>query len=175
MPNPLDKIKVNGAKVESPFTIQQVETHLIFGPLARHFSTAYLILLGAAVSLIVGLLSTKEPIGQYIGNVADKLIFLFAPLLLLNMTLRQQAIVGWIAVKGALGIAAFMMILAGALPGFQRGDVDAWSLFFLGLIWIPWIEFIPAVTPHQKYVTLARIVLSAPCIYFGIKNGNWHW
>jgi hypothetical protein len=169
------EIKMNGAMVETPFTIQQVETHLIFGPLSRHFSTAYLMLFGFAVSLIVGLSSTEKPIGQYIGSIADKLIFLFVPLLLLKMSRRQQAIVGWIAVKFSLGIAAFLMILAGALPGFQRGDADAWPLLFLGLIWIPWIEFIPAVAPHQKYVTLARFVLSAPCIYFGIKSGNWHW
>ena len=91
------------------------------------------------------------------------------------MTYRQQAIVGWIAVKFALGIAAFMMATIGAGVSFQRGQADAWPNLFLGLIWIPWVEFIPKVTPHQRYVTLTRIALSIPCIYYGVKIGNWHW
>ena len=90
------------------------------------------------------------------------------------MTYRQQAIVGWIAVKFALGIAAFMMATIGAGVSFQRGQADAWPNLFLGLIWIPWVEFIPKVTPHQRYVTLTRIALSIPCIVYGVKSGNWH-
>lgn len=175
MPAPFDSIKANGAKLETPQLVRQVETHLIFGPLSRHFPVAYLALGIGVVSLIAGFFGTSQPIGQYLGSILDKLIFLAVPLLLIRLTYRQQAIVGWIAVKFAFGFAAFIMTTVGAGTSFQRGQADAWPLLFLGLIWIPGIEFIPKVTPHQRYLTLARIALSVPCIYFGIKSGNWKW
>jgi hypothetical protein len=75
-----------------------------------------------------------------VGRIRDKLIFLFLPLLLLNMTRRQQAIIGWMAVKLPMGIAAFIMATVGSGVGFQRGYADAWPNPFLGLIWIPRIE-----------------------------------
>jgi hypothetical protein len=174
MPNLLDSIKVNGAKLETPFTIRQVESHLIFGPMSRHVPFAYVALVCAVLSLVAGFFATGLPLGQYIGSILDKLIFLTVPLLLLRMTYRQQAIVGWIAVKFALGIAAFLMATVGAGVSFQRGQTDALPNLFLGLIWIPWVEFIPRVTPHQRYVTLTRIALSIPCIYYGVKSGSWH-
>ena len=174
MTNPLGSVKVNGAKLETAFTIRQVESHLVFGPISRHVPCAYIALVGAIISLVVGFFAVNQPIGQYIGAIFDKLVFLVVPLLMLRMTYRQQAILGWIAVKFALGIAAFMFATIGAGVSFQRGQADAWPNLFLGLIWIPGVEFIPKVTPHQRYVTLARIALSIPCIYFGVQSGNWH-
>jgi hypothetical protein len=170
-----DKFKMAGAKLETPGVIKQVETHLIFGPISRHVPFAYVILAGAIVSLIAGFFATNKPVGQYVGSILDKLIYLVLPFLLLRLTLRQQAIIGWMAVKFGVGIAAFMMATLGSAVSFQHGYSDAVPNLILGLIWIPGVEFIPRVTPHQRYVTLARIALSIPCIYFGIKSGNWHW
>jgi hypothetical protein len=109
------------------------------------------------------------------GSILDKLMFLVLPLLSLSMTKRQQAILGWMAVKIAMGFAAFIMATVGSGVSFQHGYADAWPNLFLGLLWIPGIEFIPRVTPYLRYVTLARLILSLPCIYFGVKSGNWHW
>jgi hypothetical protein len=175
MPNPLDSIKVNGAKLETPFTIRQVESHLVFGPMSRHLPFAYVALVGGIVSLIAGFFATGMPAGQYVGNIFDKAVFLFAPVLLLRMTCRQQAILGWMVIKFTLGLVALMLATIGAGVSFQRGEADAWPNLFLGLIWIPGIEFIPKVTPYQRYVTIARMVLSIPLICLGIKSGNWHW
>lgn len=175
MANPLDSIKVNGAKLETPLLVRHLESHLIFGPLSRHFPLAYFALGIAILSFVAGFFAAGKPMGQYIGSNLDKLIFLIVALLLLRMTYRQQAIVGWLAVKISLGLAAFMMATIGSGVSFQRGQADAWPNLFLGLIWIPGVEFIPKVTPHQRYVTLARVILSVPCIYYGVKSGNWHW
>ncbi len=167
-------LRRGGAKIETPFLIRHVESHLIFGPFSRHFAFGYVVLIGAILSYFAAFFAVHVPLGQYIGNLIDKLIFLAIPLLFITWTRRQQAIVGWIAVKGALGMAAFLMATVGAGVSFQHGYSDAWANLFLGLIWIPGIEFVPKVTPHQRFVTLARIVLSIPCVYFGIKSGNWH-
>ena len=78
---------------------------------------------------------------------------------MLRATLRQQAIIGFLAVKIALGMAAFIMLTVGVPVELQHHQSDALPNLFLGLIWLPSVEFLPTVTPHQKYVTLARLVL----------------
>jgi hypothetical protein len=103
MPSPKSGIKIDTSQFETPFTIRQVETHLIFGPIARYVSLAYLVLGGGIVCLIVDLCSTHKPLGQYIGGNLDKAFFLLLPVLLLRITRRQQAIIGWIAVKFCAG------------------------------------------------------------------------
>jgi len=175
MANETNKIQASAAKLETPLAIRHVESHLVFGPLARHFPLAYVAFAIAFLSLLAGVFATGKPTGMYIGSIVDKPIFLLVPFLIFRMTYRQQAIIGWIAVKITLGMVAFMLVTIGAGVSFREGKADALPNLFLGLIWIPGIEFIPKVTPHQRYVTLARIVLSIPCIYFGVKSGNWHW
>jgi hypothetical protein len=162
-------------KLETPGLIRQVETHLVSEPLSRHFPLAYIALAFAVIGLVVAFFSLHQPLGQYIGAIADKLIFLVIPFLMLRMTLRQQAILGFLSVKVTLGIAAFMMLTIGVPVSLQRHQSDALPNLFLGLIWIPSIEFLPSVTPHQKYVTIARLLLSIPCVYFEVRSGYWHW
>ena len=173
MTDTINNIKANAAKLETPFLIRHVEEHLIFGPISRHISFGYLVLCCAILSLVAGFFATSKGSGQYIGNIFDKLIFLIAPLLLVRMTYRQQAIIGWIAFKFGVGLVALMLMTIGAGASFMRGRADAWPNLLLGMIWIPGIEFIPKVTPYQRYVTLARIALSIPCIYYGVRSGNW--
>jgi hypothetical protein len=91
------------------------------------------------------------------------------------MTRRQQAIVALGGVKFVLGFAAFMMMTIGGFGGLAQGHRDALPNLFLGVIWLPGVEFIPKITPHEKYVTIARLLLSVPCVYFGVKSGDWHW
>lgn len=162
-------------KLETPGLIRQVETHLVFGPLSRHFPLGYIALAFVVAGLVAAFFAQHQPVGQYIGSIADKLVFLIVPFLMLRATLRQQAIIGFLAVKITLGIAAFMMLSIGVPVSLQRHQSDALPLLFLGLIWLPSVEFLPSVTPHQKYVTLARLLLTIPCVYFGVRSGYWHW
>jgi len=175
MANSHESIKIDGAKLETPLTVRQVESHSIFGPLSRHFPCAYLALAGGILSLIADFFATHLPLVQYLGSIIDKLVFFAVPWLMFRMTYRQQAIVGWLAVKLALGITGIILAASGAVASFRGGQADAWPNLFLGLIWIPGVEFIPKIAPHQRYLTLARMALSLPCIYFGIKSGCWHW
>ena len=174
-PNPLDNIKMDVSQIETPFSIQQVETHLIFGPMAKYVPLGYVIIGGSLACLFAEFFTARKTAGEYIVSIFDKGMIVFVGLLFLRMSKRQQAVIAWGAVKFAMGFGAFLMAAIGAGTSFQRGYADAWPNLFLGLIWIPGIEFIPKITPHQRYVTIARIILSIPCIYFGIKSGNWHW
>lgn len=173
----LNKLKINGSKFETPFTVRHVETHLVFGPLSRHLPVAYPAVLCGLLKLASDFPNTAAPIGQRVGGSIEDLVVWVGllPLILSRMTRRQQAILAWGATKFALGFAAFLLATGGSLASFQRHQSDAWPNLFLGLIWLPSIEFLPSVTPHQKYVTIARLLLTIPCVYFGVRSGNWHW
>jgi hypothetical protein len=156
--------------------VRQVETHLIFGPLSRHFPLGYIALACTAIFLAGALVTSHQSRADFVIITAQVLMFsVFVVFFMLRMTLRQQAILGFIAVKLTQGIGAFMMITIGSAVSFQRHQSDAWPNLFLGLIWLPCVEFLPRVTPHQKYVTVARLLLSIPFIYLGVRSGYWHW
>ncbi len=165
----------NATYLERPFFVRQVESHLFFGPVSRFFDLAYLVFAVAAGSLVYFLFLTEKSIFQYISSLADKLVFLAVPFVMLGLTRRQQAVLGWISVKVSFTIAALIMATVGSITSFSKNQTDALPNLFLGLIWIPWIEFIPSVTSSQWLVTGSRFILSLPCVYFGIQSGYWHW
>ena len=174
----LDKFKINGSKLETPLTVRQVESHLVFGPLSRHFSVAYLAALCGALQLVHDFLNHAVPPGQRIGSMLDDLLIwvVVMPFILSRMTRRQQAILAWGATKFTLALTTFIMVTVGGGKAFSEGDTrDGVVFLLLGLLWFPSIEFIPTVTPHQKYVTLVRLILSIPLVIIGIRGGNWHW
>jgi hypothetical protein len=178
MANFLDKLKINGSKFETPFTVRHVETHLVFGPLSRHFPVAYLVAVGGTLKVIGDFTNRYAPTGQRVGEAIEDLIVWVGvmPFLLSRMTRRQQAILAWGATKFGLGFGAFIMMTVGTGTSYQSGQPrDALVFFFLGLIWLPSLEFIPRLTPHQKYITLARFLLSIPLVIIGVRGGNWHW
>jgi uncharacterized membrane protein len=53
MANPF-QIKINASRIETPLATRHVESHLIFGPLARHLPLAYVLLAIGVLSLILG-------------------------------------------------------------------------------------------------------------------------
>ena len=171
----MGSIKIDGSYLETPFTVRQVDTHLVFGPISRHIPCAYLVIFGIVASFFIGSFHSGQSLGRFILGILGRLFFLPVPLLLLQMTRRQQAIAGWLAVKISLGIGAILMAAVGSTLSFEHGYADAWSNLALGLLWIPSVEFIARITPYQRYVTIGRIILSIPCIYWGTKSGNWCW
>jgi hypothetical protein len=173
-----DKLKIDGSKFETPFTVRHVESHLVFGPLARHFPVAYLLAGVGILKAIDDFTNRHAPFAQRVGGTLEDIILWAGvmPLLLSRVTRRQQAILLWGTTKFALGFAAFIMMTVGTGTSYQSGRPrDALVFFFLGLIWLPSLEFIPRLTLHQKYITLARLVLSFPLVIIGIRGGNWHW
>ena len=174
----LERLRTMNERYETPLAIRHVESHLIFGLLARHAPIGLIALLGAAFTVGNDLYQQRFAPGVRIASVVWD-VFIWGGLMLLfnlSMTRRQQAILAWSATKFTLAIAAFIMIFVGAGSAFREGDIrDGLVFLFLGLLWFPSIEFIPSVTPHQKYVTLARLVLSIPLVIIGIQGGNWHW
>lgn len=165
-------IAESSKRLEFPAVVRQVETHLIFGLLSRYLPLAYIVIAFAALLIVA--MSLHLPATQY-GSISDVVMFLILPVILLRMTRLQQAIAGFLAVKITQGTVAFAMLTIGVPVSLQHHQSDAVPNLFLGLIWLPPIEFLPSVTPLQKYVTIARLLLTIPCVYFGVRSGYWHW
>jgi len=153
---------------ETPFLVRHVEGHLIFGPLSRRVPLASPALAGGIVSLGRVFFLGGEPFGKdildTIGAVSLPMSGLLCWYFARRQSLRQPAIAGWVAVKCTGGLICFLLLTAVVPMYFLQGDPNAWPVLFLGPIWMPGLEFIPRLTPHQRYITLMRIVLSVPCL-----------
>lgn len=161
--------------LERPRLRRQVETHLVFGPISRHVPFAWVVLCCGMAAVVYTFISVDKPLGLNIGQLVDKLIFLIVPILLLKFPKYQQAAIGWIVTKFTLGLIAFLFMTVASLLSVVKGQSDALPNFLVGFIWLPGFEFIPSVTQRQKYLTLARILLSIPVVYLGVQSGHWHW
>ena len=161
--------------LDFPWLRRQIETHLVFGPVSRYVPLGWLILAISLASLLRGFFAVDKSFATYISSLIDKLIFIIVPIIMSKMTRYNQAALGWIAVKFTLTLCSFLMIIVAFPVSYNRNQTDAIPNLLLGFIWFPWIEFIPKITLHQKHVTLGRVVLSIPAIYFGVKSGYWHW
>ena len=80
-------------KLETPGLVRQVETHLIFGPLSRHFPLGYIALACIVIFLVAALVTPHQSRGDFVMITAQMLMFsVFVVFFVLRMTLRQQAI-----------------------------------------------------------------------------------
>jgi len=161
--------------LETPWLRRQVETHLVFGPISRHISFAWLVLCSPIAAALYFFLSADKPVNLNMGQIFEILFILTVPILLFRFTRFQQAVIGWIVIKVSLGLIAFLFMTVASLISLMKGRSDAFPNFLFGFIWLPAFEFIPSVTQRQKYLTIARIILTIPVVYLGLQSGHWHW
>ncbi len=161
---------------ESLWLRQQVETHIFFGLVVRKLNLAWVFLAVGILAFLLAVAATKLPLLDNLASHVQILLVAAAAAVSIFKTPReQQATVGWIAVKGALGVTALLLMTVGAFISHVKGQSDELPNVLLGLVWVPWLEFVPTVTPHQKFVTLARVVLTIPLVFWGVQTGYWHW
>ncbi|MBA3831196.1 MAG: hypothetical protein H0X34_04770 [Chthoniobacterales bacterium] len=151
-----------GFKFETPWTIRQTESHLVFGPLSRHLPFAY-VYATLAGSVLVYLAAT---------NSKDLLHTFFALIpipFLLRLTRRQQAIFGRVITKWFFSTLAVMFAIMGIPLAASRHRPEGWPVFILGLVWFPLLSAFPSLTERQSYVTLARALFSIPVVIWFCK------
>ena len=161
----IEKFRSGLKWMEAPFLVRQVETHLVLGPISRHFPIGYFFVASALVRLAAGAFPTISLPDRHQFNLSQKLVGLCSSLGLLCMSRRQQAIIAWVAIKPAIGVAAIMLVTVGARISFARGRPDEWPNLLLGLLWIPALEFVPSITPHQRFITVGGIVRPIGTLY----------
>lgn len=162
-----------GFAFATPFTIEHVRTHLILGPLARHVKASTLVIVAASAYFLYDLVISESVFQFFRKDFFNALWWAFLAFFLRRMTRQRRAIILWWSIKITGGIAAFIVMTAGSLSSRQFDPPGALPLFLLGLIWLPGLEFISRLTPHQKYLTLGCLGLSLLCVYFGIQRGAW--
>jgi hypothetical protein len=86
---------------------------------------------------------------------------------------KDQVYLTFVTTKIMMGFGAILMtFLAGPIHWLTK-QPDALPVWGLGLVWFPGLEYIPRLTEHQKFITLARIILSLPLIWLGVTTGGW--
>jgi len=154
---------------------KQVDTHLLFGSSQVFFWTVVVVYL-ALLSCVELLAFTKNNPDWVISG--DLFSYLKGGPIGLGIILSLMAIkpssYGWLLIKTLLLIVCFFLLAVGTPISFSKGQADGWVFLALGLIWLPSMEFIPPITPYQRYLTILRLILSLPAIYFGIRSGCWH-
>jgi hypothetical protein len=166
-------LKINFAKFETPLAIRHVESHLIFGALARHFPAGWVALVLAVVFVAV-LFATSKSFWDSM-NLVIMLPGFFFIWLLTRATLRQQAAFLWMVTKLCLVFFALIVLPMGLGLWLRDGRTDLRPVVFLFLIWFPALEFIPRITPYQRYLTLARFALSIPFVIEIIQDPRNTW
>jgi hypothetical protein len=156
----------------TPWLRQQVETHIFFGFTARHIAFGWVGFGVGLVAVAIQCFLFHRPVA---AAFSDTWYLLLIPLFLLRLSKEQQAVIGWFAVQSTLGIVGPLFIIIGGVHGFLDGKADALPNLLLGILWTPSIEFIPAVTPHQKWVSIFRLLATIPVVYLGVQSGQWHW
>jgi hypothetical protein len=68
-----------------------------------------------------------------------------------------------------LALAAIVLLF----HNFLRGQADAVDLMLLGFIWFPGPEFMSSIASRQRYLTIARLVMSVLILFLGIRAGRW--
>jgi len=159
----------------SPWIRRQVDTHLLFGSSKVFFWTVVVVYL-VLLSCVELLAFTKNNPDWVISE--DLFSYLKGgPIglgIVLSLTAIKPSSYGWLLVKTLLLIVCFFLLAVGAPISFSKGQADAWVFLALGLIWLPSVEFFPLITLYQRYLTILRLILSLPAIYFGIRSGYWH-
>ena len=131
----------------SPRVMAHIEHHLFFGPIYRDST---------------------------MGQIYFYLIRLFLGRGLTQYDQKEQIIYLFFVTKSMIGGLALLMVFVSPFLFLMKAP-DALADLLLGLSWLPGLEFIHNLTPFQKYITLARLLLTIPWVYMGINSGNWGW
>jgi len=161
---------------ESPYIRRHVEAHLVFGPLSRGAPVAAIAASTIAAGFVVGYAYwSGEGFFAYLWEVLEPLAGMLVLASFLRLKRPEHVAATWLGTKILFGSVALGLVFLGAPLSFLQGRADAWPNLLLGLVWLPGVEFIPSVLPRQKYVTAARILLTLPCLHYGISSGQWGW
>ncbi len=80
-------------------------------------------------------------------------------LFLQKISPEKQVFGMWWVLKSASGFIGFIFILVVPFILYSRHDSTWWMFPVLGMLLMPGPEFIPKLSPHQKYISVSRLVL----------------
>ena len=145
---------------DSSWLQNQVKSHLFFGEIKGKY--AYLFAIVAYITMCFMFLGSHQ-----ISRIQS--IFMEPPVGAFSVFLIWAIIFGnyktnallWAAVKSTVLFGSFICILCGSINMLRDDPADI-ELVLLGLLWFPGLEFLNRFTKNQRYITLIRILVSAP-------------
>lgn len=111
----------NFERLEHPWLVKQTETHLIFGFFARRVPLIYAALIGGAVFVAWSFLIFANARPDYVDALLLVFSMGFSLYLMARASRLQQAIIGWIAAKFALLMAAISFLAVLTPMNFRAG------------------------------------------------------
>jgi len=158
--------KIDAKLLQNSWIRNQVETHLVFGYLANAVKLRYI--------LIPMILATG--VFLLLDGLAQNFITIFTIIIAANYMRKfdrpTRLMIGWVVTKFTLVMTAFIFMVVGFPIRLKENEPDAFPILLLGLIWFPFWEFIPKIANNQRYLTIARLILSIPMIYLIVRSGN---
>ena len=161
------------AMLEAPWLKKQIETHLVFGLCSRKVPLGLLFIAICVMYIFHDVFTSKESFVKQLWNDSEYLVFIIGGIYMLKIPKYHQAALGWWTTKGSLVLICMAGIVNYGLVGFFRGSPDAMHVTLMAVIWFPSLEFIPSLTEKQKYLTIARIVVSIPLLILWHRTGTW--
>lgn len=159
--------------LEAPWLKKQINTHLVFGLCSRKLPLGLLFVIICLMYISYDIFLHKDSFLNQLLNDSEYIIFIVGGIYMLRMPTYQQAAIGWWTTKGALVLICFAGMINYGLVGFFKGSPDAIHVTLMALIWFPCVEFIPSITEKQKYITIARVVVSIPLLILWYRTGTW--
>jgi hypothetical protein len=160
--------------LDAPWLKKQVETHLVFGFCSRQVPFALLYMAACVIYIIYNVMTSNDSVLNHILNNSEFLFFIIGGLYLLKLPQYYQAAIGWWTIKGLLALCCPVVIIGYGLVGFFKGSPDAIHITLMMLIWVPSLEFVPSLTEKQKYITIARVIVSIPLLILWYRTGTWN-
>ena len=156
--------------LDGPSISQQVESHLFFGPLSRHFGFGWIVVIAFTLNLVFSL-STPLTAAE-IPKLLQNIFFLAISFIFLKMSKYRQAAFGWCLTKIMLALFCFLMLIAVGLVGFFQHSPGAIYAIMLSIIWFPSLEFVSSLQQKQKIITATRLLVTPVILYFWYKTGT---
>ncbi len=149
------------ALLEAPWLARQVETHLVFSLLERwaYRSTWYAL----ALITLIPLSTSGYQEEEWWVWVTLAVLFLLASALETRHAVAILFLVTKLLLAFGCGLA-----FVGSFFGVLAGDVTAAWVMALAVTWAPVPEFLPRVTPHQRWLTLGRLAVT-PFLAFQLR------
>jgi hypothetical protein len=147
---------------DSPWLQNQVKTHLFFGEIKGKY--IYLAAIVAYVSMCIMFLVPQERNDIFSVFIEPRVVAFSVALILAIIfgNYKTNALL-WAAIKFTVLFSSFICILCGSINLLRDDPADA-ELIIIGLFWFPGLEFVKNFTEKQKYITLARILITVPIL-----------
>lgn len=140
----------------SDYVDQQIQDHLILGPVARHGLINQFLIASVGALILTKVWGTHWTPGALLDVLVVASIFIYSLKSIFRIPAERKLRWAWVMTKILGGCLAGIFLLIALADG--NNDRPAWPYAMLGLIWLPGLEFLLGLAQKQKYLTVLRVI-----------------